>query len=84
MTNGTLGEYRFSVAFRRPDGTLNAPVREEIITARTADDAVLAAKRIHVDMIGSGTNAIYLIDAKGRLIWSLRLGDVWLVQDPER
>jgi hypothetical protein len=32
-------------------------------------------------MIGSGTNAIYLTGPNGHVIWSLRLGDVWL--DPD-
>jgi hypothetical protein len=45
--------------------------------------AIKAAKRIPVEMIGTGTNAIYLLDPIGHVIWSLRLGDVWLVQGPE-
>ena len=73
--------YRFCVALRRSDGTLEPPVREETIIAASAAEAVEAAKRIHVDMIGSGTNAIYLTDASGHVIWSLRLGDVWLEPD---
>lgn len=73
-----MHHYRFCVAFRRPDGTLDAPIREEIIAATRADDAILAPKRIPIDMAGTGTNAIYLLDPKGRVIWSLRLGDVWL------
>ncbi|WP_408902966.1 hypothetical protein [Methylobacterium radiotolerans] len=78
-----MQHYRFCVALRRPDGTLDTPVREEIIAATRAEDAVLAAKRIHVDMIGTGTNAIYLLDPIGHVIWSLRMGDVWLDPDDE-
>ncbi|MGX9984597.1 hypothetical protein [Methylobacterium fujisawaense] len=73
-----MTHYQFCVALRRPDGTLDAPVREEIIAATSVADAVGAAKRIHVDMIGSDANAVYLTDPSGRLIWSLRLCDVWL------
>lgn len=71
-----MNHYQFCVALRRPDGTLDAPVHEEIIAATNAADAIEAAKRIHVDMIGLGANASYLTDAKGHVIWSLRLGDV--------
>ena len=73
-----MQHYQFCVAFRRSDGTLDAPVREEIIAATNAAEAIEAAKRIHVDMIATGTNAIYLTDTNGHVIWSLRLGDVWL------
>jgi hypothetical protein len=79
-----MQQYRFCVALRRPDGTLDTPVREEIIAAARASDAILAAKRIPVDMVGTGTNAIYLLDPIGHVIWSLRLGDVWLEQADER
>ena len=41
----------------------------------------LGAKRIHVDMTGSGTNSIYLTDSNGHVIWSLRLAEVWLERD---
>jgi hypothetical protein len=34
-------------------------------------------------MAGTGANAIYLTDAKGHVIWSLRLGDVWLEQQAD-
>jgi hypothetical protein len=56
-------------------------VREESIMAKDGVEAIEAAKRIHVDMIGSGTNAIYLTDPSGHVIWALRLGDVWLDRD---
>ena len=46
--------------------------------ASNADEAIEAAKRIHVDMVGTSTNSIYLIDPAGHVIWSLRLGEVWL------
>jgi hypothetical protein len=73
--------YRFCVALRHLDGTLDPPVREESIMARTADEAIEAAKRIHVDMVGTWTNSIYLTDPAGHVIWSLRLGEVWLDRD---
>jgi len=73
-----MQHYRFCVALRRPDGTVDAPVREEIIVAASAPEAIEAAKRIPIDMIGSGTNAIYLINPNGHVIWSLRLGERWL------
>lgn len=73
--------YRFCVALRHLDGALDAPAREESITALDADEAIAAAKRIHVDMIGTGTNSIYLTDPAGYVIWSLRLGEVWLDLD---
>jgi hypothetical protein len=76
-----MHHYRLCASFRRPDGTIDAPVREESIMARDAAEAIGAAKRIHVDMIGSGTNAIYLTGPNGHVIWSLRLGDIWL--DPD-
>lgn len=49
--------------------------------ARDADEAIKAAKRIHVDMVGTGTNSIYLTSPNGHVIWSLRLGEVWLDRD---
>lgn len=49
--------------------------------AKDAAEAIEAAKRIHVDMIGTGTNSIYLTDPAGHVIWSLSLGDVWLDRD---
>lgn len=73
--------YRFCVALRHPDGKLDAPVREESIMAWNADEAIEAAKRIDVDMVGTGTNAIYLTDPAGHVIWSLRLGEIWLDRD---
>ena len=73
--------YRFCVALRHLDGALDAPAREESIMARDADEAIAAAKRIHVDMIDTGTNSIYLLDPAGHVIWSLRLGEVWLDRD---
>ena len=76
-----MHHYRFCVALRHPGGTLDAPVREESIMARTADEAIEAAKRIHVDMVATGTNSIYLTDPRGNVIWSLRLGEVWLDRD---
>jgi hypothetical protein len=70
--------YRFCVALRHSCGTLDTLVREESIMAKNAAAAIDAAKRIHVDMVGTGTNSIYLTDAAGHVIWSLRLGEVWL------
>lgn len=70
--------YRFCMALRHPDGTLDAPVREEIIMARSAADAVEKAKNIDADMLGMNANSVYLTDASGHVIWSLRLGDVWV------
>ncbi|GJE52810.1 hypothetical protein GOFOIKOB_5884 [Methylobacterium tardum] len=49
--------------------------------AGDADEAIEVAKRIHVDMVGTGTNSIYLTDPAGHVIWSLRLGEVWLDRD---
>jgi hypothetical protein len=48
-----------------PSGTRDAPVREKIVTAENAPEAVSAAKRTPIDMVGPGTNAIYLTVAKG-------------------
>lgn len=74
----TVHHFHFFVAFRRLDGTFDTPVREESIVARTADEAIETAKSIHVDMIGTGSNAVYLTASSGQVIWSLRLSDVWL------
>jgi len=49
--------------------------------AGNADEAIKMAKRINVDMVGTGTNSIYLTDPAGHVIWSLRLGEVWLDRD---
>jgi hypothetical protein len=76
-----MHHYRFCVALRHPDGTLDAPVREESIMAVSTAEAIEAARRIHVDMVGTGTNSIYLTDPAGHVIWSLRLGEVWLDRD---
>lgn len=76
-----MREYRFCVALRRSDGTLDAPVCEESILAASTAEAIEAAKRIHVDMIGLDANALYLTGPSGHVIWSLRLGDIWLERD---
>jgi hypothetical protein len=73
-----MHHYRFCVALRRPDGTVDAPVREDSIIARNAAEPIEAAKHIRVDMISSDANAIFLTGPNGHVIWSLRLGDVWL------
>lgn len=65
--------YRFCVVLRRPDRLLDPSVREEIIPARTVDDAVEAAQRIHADLIGTESDSTYLVDPNGYVIWSLRL-----------
>jgi hypothetical protein len=78
---GPMHLYRFCAALRHLDGTLDAPAREESIMARNADEAIEVAKRIHVDMVGTGTNSIYLTDPAGHVIWSLRLGELWLDRD---
>jgi parvulin-like peptidyl-prolyl isomerase len=49
-----------------------------IVLAKNAAEAIEAARQIHVDMIGTWTNSIYLTDPSGHVIWSLRLGEVWL------
>ncbi|MGH1592330.1 hypothetical protein ACRBEV_32930 (plasmid) [Methylobacterium phyllosphaerae] len=49
--------------------------------ARDTAEAIEAAKQIHVDMIGTRTNSIYLTDPAGHVIWSLVLGEVWLDRD---
>lgn len=59
-----MGEYRFCVALCRREGTLDPPVREQVITA----------KRILIDVVGLGANAIYLTDLNGHVIWPLHLG----------
>ena len=52
------------------------PVREELIAAHDAADAIPLAKNVDVDMIGLRGNAIYLVDPSGHIVWSLRLADV--------
>jgi hypothetical protein len=70
-------DFRFCVALRRSGGVLDAPVREETITATSAAEAIEVARGTHVDMIGLDANVIYVTDANGHVLWSLRLGDVW-------
>jgi hypothetical protein len=79
-----MQHYRFCVARRRPDGTLDTPVREEIVQLPYTGDTILAAMRTPIDMIGSGTNAIYLTAPKGDVIWSLCLRGVGLEHAAER
>jgi hypothetical protein len=76
-----MHHYRFCVALRHLDGRLDAPVREESIMATNAAEAIETARQIHVDMVGTWTNSIYLTDPAGHVIWSLRLGEVWLNRD---
>ncbi|MGH1571942.1 hypothetical protein ACRAWG_16145 [Methylobacterium sp. P31] len=78
-----MHHYRFCVALRRSDGTVDAPVREESIMARDVAEAIKEAKRIYVDMVGSDANTIYLTSPNGHVIWSLRLGGVWLAPPDE-
>ncbi|MGH1574806.1 hypothetical protein ACRAWG_34390 [Methylobacterium sp. P31] len=73
----TMLDFRFCVALRHSGGLLDAPVREETITAGSAAEAIEVARRIHVDMIGLDANVIYVADADGHVLWSLRLVDVW-------
>ena len=73
--------YRFCVALRHLDGTLDPPVRVESIMAESAAEAIDAAKRIDVDMVGTWTNSVYVTDPAGHVVWSLRLGEVWRDRD---
>ncbi|MCJ2094946.1 hypothetical protein MKK67_20930 [Methylobacterium sp. J-072] len=71
-----MRDYRFCVALRRADGTLDKPLHEEVITAEDGTSAIALAKAIDVDMLRLRANAIYLVDPHGYVAWSLRLADV--------
>lgn len=71
-----MRDYQFCVAVRRTDGLLEAPVREEVITAKDGAHAVALARAIDVDMVGLRANAVYLVDPDGHVLWSLRLADI--------
>lgn len=59
-----MSEHPSCVALRRLEGTLDPLVRKKVIKA----------KRILIDVVGLGANAIYLMELNGDMIWPLRLG----------
>jgi hypothetical protein len=70
-----MRDYRFCVALRGSNGAVGELVREEILTAHDAADAIALAKNVDVDMIGLWANAIYQTDLSGHVRATAHRGD---------
>lgn len=71
-----MHDFRLCVAVRDVNGILSKPVHEQIITAEDAVAAATIAKNIDLDLINLQANALYLLDAGGHVVWSLRIADI--------
>ncbi|MCJ2048293.1 hypothetical protein [Methylobacterium sp. J-070] len=70
-----MPDYRLRGAVRGADGEIGAPLVDETLTAADAKEAVRLAngraQTIDIDAV----NALWLVDASGSLLWSLRRAD---------
>jgi hypothetical protein len=71
-----MPDYRLRGAARGEAGEIGAPVLDEVLTATDAKEAVrLANSRSLTIDDDDAVNALWLVDAKGTLLWSLRRAD---------
>jgi|GEM_PF-1273714 len=70
-----MPEYRLRGAARDGDGTIGEPLIDERITAADAKEAVRLANSRSLTIDDETVNALWLVDANGTLLWSLRRAD---------
>jgi hypothetical protein len=70
-----MPDYRLRGAARGEDGEIGAPIVDEVLTAVDAKEAVRLANSRSVTVDDEAVNALWLVDASGTLLWSLRRAD---------
>ncbi|AWN51524.1 hypothetical protein [Methylobacterium sp. 17Sr1-1] len=67
--------YRLRGAVRAPNGEIEPPLIDEVVTAADRQEAVRLANARETTPADEQVNALWLVDEAGTLIWSLRLAD---------
>jgi hypothetical protein len=70
-----MPEYRLRGAVRRADGEIGTPLVDERLLAADAKEAVRLANIRSLTIDDEAVNALWLSDANGTLLWSLRRAD---------
>lgn len=70
-----MPDYRLRGAVRGEDGEIGAPIVDEVLTAVDAKEAVRLANSRSLTVDDDAVNALWLVDANGTLLWSLRRAD---------
>jgi hypothetical protein len=70
-----MPEYRLRGAVRGADGEIGTPLVDERLAAADAKEAVRLANRRSLTIEDDAVNALWLVDAHGTLLWSLRRAD---------
>ncbi|WFS09303.1 hypothetical protein [Methylobacterium sp. 391_Methyba4] len=71
-----MPDYRLRGAVRGADGEIGAPRLDEMLTAADAKEAVRLANRRSLTIEDDAVNALWLVDASGTMLWSLRRADL--------
>ncbi|AIQ89529.1 MULTISPECIES: hypothetical protein [Methylobacterium] len=71
-----MPDYRLRGAVRGADGEIGAPRLDEMLTAADAKEAVRLANRRSLTIEDDAVNALWLVDANGTMLWSLRRADL--------
>ena len=71
-----MPDYRLRGAARGADGEIGAPIVDEVLTAADAKEAVRLANSRSLTIEDETVNALWLVDAAGTLLWSLRRADL--------
>ncbi|GJE14356.1 hypothetical protein [Methylobacterium longum] len=67
--------YRLRGAVRSEDGAIGDPLVDEVLSAADAKEAVRLANSRSLTIEDDTINALWLVDAGGTLLWSLRRAD---------
>ncbi len=70
-----MPDYRLRGAVRGEAGEIGAPILDEVLTATDAKEAVRLANSRSLTIDDDAVNALWLVDASGTLLWSLRRAD---------
>ncbi|MGX9979725.1 hypothetical protein ACN9MF_07360 [Methylobacterium fujisawaense] len=71
-----MPDFRLRGAVRGADGEIGAPRLDEMLTAADAKEAVRLANRRSLTIEDDAVNALWLVDANGTMLWSLRRADL--------
>ncbi|APT30352.1 hypothetical protein MCBMB27_01061 [Methylobacterium phyllosphaerae] len=71
-----MPDYRLRGAVRGADGEIGAPRLDEMLTAADAKEAVRLANKRSLTIEDDAVNALWLVDANGTMLWSLRRADL--------
>lgn len=71
-----MPDYRLRGVARGRDGAIGAPLIDEVLTAVDAKEAVRLANARSLTIDDETVNALWLVDAHGTLLLSLRRADL--------